>query len=650
MSVFLADVDDYVAPSQACINPLFSPPIISEKNGENQDAASSTSYRDPQSHSIRQTDREGAGSVTVRRSRIVRSKPKTLRAHSPDVDPASHSVSTANSGKQRTADIADCLACSGCVTTAETVLLKQHSIEQFRTAHMSAQDIVVTLSPASAAEFLRMLSGEDGLVDAPPSRLSDLNRQLAALLCHELHARAVLDGALPLSWSLHQAGIEFCQHYRNQQQASGVTHRRRRAAMISSSCPAAVCLIEKNHHSLVSHLARVKSPMATAGVYWSTGAEPGQSLYHVAIMPCHDKKLEATRSDISGVHLVLTTQECWQLLLEQQQSKRNGMPNDVAGREVKELFRTLTPAPVERVDGCHFTSRRSRLSGNAWITCSNPIWSQPPYNGAIDAPSLTYTSGGYADFIFRYAAFHLFGSRIDRVPWAAPVSTPGMISVATPSARVAQARRDVLSVTLYQHIITSSSPSLPSTNDTCWYSCEAEPKLPDVKDIDPAAAVTSTPVLSFVMAHGMQTMLRTLVAATTNSGGSSLDDNKTLPSIDYIEAMACPSGCLNGGGQVLSGHGIASSSSSSSPTPPKLTMSSMRERVDRTAHFLYLPRRDTDESDGATATATPLNTDQGWLWTFEAAPASLLAHFQAVQPLRVQKGVAAGSAVKDLQW
>ena len=44
----------------------------------------------------------------------------------------------------------------------------------------------------------------------------------------------------------------------------------------------------------------------------------------------------------------------------------------------------------------------------------------------------------------------------------------------------------------------------------------------------------STPVLRFAIAYGMQTIQRAL---------------QSLENFDYLEAMACPAGCLNGGGQ-----------------------------------------------------------------------------------------------------
>ena len=85
--------------------------------------------------------------------------------------------------------------------------------------------------------------------------------------------------------------------------------------MLVSSCPGFVCLAEKTAPDAVPLLSSAKSPMAAAGALLKSGqcddlpaasarsaGEGGPmgdaaSRYHVAIMPCHDKKLEAGRSD-----------------------------------------------------------------------------------------------------------------------------------------------------------------------------------------------------------------------------------------------------------------------------------------------------------------------------------------------------------------
>lgn len=73
--------------------------------------------------------------------------------------------------------------------------------------------------------------------------------------------------------------------------------------MLSSSCPGWVCYAEKTHGNFIlPYIATTRSPQQIMGVLvkqmlaqkLNTSAE---KIYHVTIMPCYDKKLEASRED-----------------------------------------------------------------------------------------------------------------------------------------------------------------------------------------------------------------------------------------------------------------------------------------------------------------------------------------------------------------
>jgi hypothetical protein len=54
--------------------------------------------------------------------------------------------------------MADCLACSGCITSAETVLVEQHSLKTLRELLSgNRKKVCIPLSPASLADLLRHL-------------------------------------------------------------------------------------------------------------------------------------------------------------------------------------------------------------------------------------------------------------------------------------------------------------------------------------------------------------------------------------------------------------------------------------------------------------------------------------------------------------
>ena len=50
---------------------------------------------------------------------------------------------------EKTAKISlqDCLACSGCVTSAETVLLQQHSVDEFMKLFTDDNEVYIAISP-----------------------------------------------------------------------------------------------------------------------------------------------------------------------------------------------------------------------------------------------------------------------------------------------------------------------------------------------------------------------------------------------------------------------------------------------------------------------------------------------------------------------
>ena len=73
--------------------------------------------------------------------------------------------------------------------------------------------------------------------------------------------------------------------------------------MLSSSCPGWVCYAEKVQGAAVLPLlSKVKSPQQVAGSLLKYGLAAGKQVapertYHVTVMPCFDKKLEASRDD-----------------------------------------------------------------------------------------------------------------------------------------------------------------------------------------------------------------------------------------------------------------------------------------------------------------------------------------------------------------
>ncbi|KAG6416438.1 hypothetical protein SASPL_123868 [Salvia splendens] len=365
-------------------------------------------------------------------------------------------IKTENAGKSRMApkaaqtepvkiSLKDCLACSGCITSAETVMLEKQSLDEFLLNLNKGKSIIFSLSPQSRASL------------AVHFGLSPLQvfKKLTTLL-KSLGVRAIFDTSSSRDLTLIESCNEFIARYRESNSASEEKSKSD-LPMISSACPGWICYAEKTLGSyILPHISSVKSPQQTIGaaiknhICQELCIRP-EDIYHVTVMPCYDKKLEAARDDfmfqsdsdaerITEVDSVLTTGEVLDLI------------------KMKSIdFTTLEDSPVDKL-------------------LSN-----------VDEEGNLYgvrgSSGGYADTLFRYASKMLFRKEID-----------GPLEYKT--VRNADFRELTL---------------------------EVDGKI----------------VLRFALCYGFRN-LRNIVTKI-KSGKCEYH---------FLEIMACPSGCLNGGGQI----------------------------------------------------------------------------------------------------
>ena len=84
----------------------------------------------------------------------------------------------------------------------------------------------------------------------------------------------------------------------------GSAEKQPKKPILTSSCPGWICYAEKTHPHILPHLSRLKSPQALMGTLLKTtlsrklGISPDR-IWHVAVMPCFDKKLEASREELT---------------------------------------------------------------------------------------------------------------------------------------------------------------------------------------------------------------------------------------------------------------------------------------------------------------------------------------------------------------
>ncbi|NXP26834.1 NARFL factor, partial [Scytalopus superciliaris] len=394
----LTELDDFIAPSQECVKPV---------KVEKQAGKAAAKIRIEEDGSYFQVD-EAGGAQRLQKAQIT---------------------------------LNDCLACSGCITSAESVLISQQSHEELgrvlaanKAAAPSEQKlVVVSVSPQSRASLAARW--KMGVVETAKK----LTTFLKSVHC-------VFDTTFPRNFSLLESQREFVRRFRRRAEDSGAL------PMLASACPGWICYAEKTHGSfIIPYISTTKSPQQVMGSlvkgYFAEQQHltPDQ-IYHVTVMPCYDKKLEASRPDFFNqqyqtrdVDCVITTGEVLKLLEQEGVSLSD-----------------VDPGPLDTMLGSAAAEQPSTHSGGG--------------------------SGGYLEHIYRHAAKELFGIQVDIIEYKTLKN------------------KDFQEVTL-----------------------ERDGEV----------------LLQFALAYGFRN-IQNLV--------QKLKRGKSP--YHYVEVMACPSGCLNGGGQL----------------------------------------------------------------------------------------------------
>lgn len=176
-----------------------------------------------------------------------------------------------------------------------------------------ARTPVLSISPQSLASISAAVSANSG---EPTLPLLTLLRRIRSFLARpENGGWRVWDTTFSRHLSLHETRVEF------EQRSKGKGKEKAALPILASACPGWVCYAEKAQGDLLPLLSNVRSSQGIMGALvktWWAGKmdmKPNE-VYHVTAMPCYDKKLEASRSDFyNSVHqtrdtdCVLTTGE-----------------------------------------------------------------------------------------------------------------------------------------------------------------------------------------------------------------------------------------------------------------------------------------------------------------------------------------------------
>lgn len=393
--------------------------------------------------------------------------------------------------------LSDCLACSGCITSAETVLVTAQSQEEMMRV-FAENRILKQIGEDSAKLIVVSLSLQPILSLAVAYNLNP--QQAAEKLAgyfKRLGADLVLDMGIADDFALLEMQQEFVERFYAKGNGS-----KQSLPVLSSSCPGWVCYAEKTHGSyILPYISSTKSPQQIMGslvkdhLTHITNRLPS-SLYHVTVMPCYDKKLEASRQDFYNVEHQTRDVDCviTAIELEQLMCKE--------GVDLADESDTILDWP----------------------------WNEDSHHPLI-AACIGSGSGGYAHHIFQYAANELF-----------PDITPSL-------EFHAHRNQDLQEVTL-----------------------EKEGNV----------------LLRFAIVNGFRN-IQNLVQKLKR---------QKCP-YDFVEVMACPSGCLNGGAQIRAKEGVSSRELTGKLEKMFQTLPVRKPEDNKAVENLYnswLSNRDSDKS------------------------------------------------------
>ncbi|KAI1350116.1 iron only hydrogenase large subunit domain-containing protein [Xylaria sp. FL0043] len=402
--------------------------------------------------------------------------------------------------------LTDCLACSGCVTSAEAVLVSLQSHNELLNVLDQAPALQIRRNDTDGTIKIEGLENPDSKLFvasvSPQTRASlaavaghgvtkrDAGRMITQLLAGRDGLRAGGKWNNAFTWVADTNTARAVCLVLGAEEATG--NGKVAKPILTSSCPGWVCYAEKTHPYVLPHISKIKSPQALMGTLLKTtlsrtlGITPDR-IWHLAVMPCFDKKLEASREEL--------TDSVW---------NGNGQP----GRGVRDVDCVITSKEIlmltesRGIDFFHLP--KQSIPDSARVPFPDPVVQDfifPSCQTSRPDPAAS-TSGGNLYYTLQYVASQHPGARIE--------TTRGRnIDVAEYS--VVSASGDIIfkAARYYgfrniQNLVRKLKPARPS-------------RMPGAR----------------------------AVASSRRAAGK-----PTGLEYDYVEVMACPGGCTNGGGQI----------------------------------------------------------------------------------------------------
>ena len=201
-----------------------------------------------------------------------------------------------------------CVSCGQCaaVCTTGAITVKNDIGAAWRALHDPQKRVVIQIAPA-----VRVAVGEAFGFSAGENVLDKLVTALKLMGVDEVY-----DTTFGADFTTIAESEEFLERLKN----GGPF------PMFTSCCPAWVKYLENENPKYLKNISTCKSPMEMVGAifrdkYAAKDAADGRTTYHIAIMPCTAKKMEAARPEFvhdgrPDVDLVLTTREVIDMMQE----------------------------------------------------------------------------------------------------------------------------------------------------------------------------------------------------------------------------------------------------------------------------------------------------------------------------------------------
>jgi len=201
-----------------------------------------------------------------------------------------------------------CISCGQCSAVCPTGAITVYNEigRAWRAIHDPNKRVVVQIAPA-----VRVAIGEAFGLAPGENALDQLVTALKLMGVDEVY-----DTTFGADFTTIEEGTEFLQRL----------ERGGPFPMFTSCCPAWVKYLENENPKYLKHISTCKSPMEMfASIlkdrYAKKDAEDGRTTFHIAVMPCTAKKMEAARPEFThdgkrDVDLVLTTQEVVNMIKE----------------------------------------------------------------------------------------------------------------------------------------------------------------------------------------------------------------------------------------------------------------------------------------------------------------------------------------------